>query len=130
MHQAGGRITITMGGVRYSPRGKAIIDPAGLEHQVVANHDGTVSRSTTTKPTTAELTFDRGTASNGTSRPKWDAAFMLEFYDVTIRENDVGVLHTFTNASLIGSPKIDTETGEVTGLSIACSPENYNQTNA
>lgn len=126
MHQAGGRITITLGGQRYMPRGKAIIDPAMVEHQVQVNHDGTVARSTMAKAATAELTFDRGKAANGTQRPRWDQDFMLGFYDVTIFEKDANVTHFFSGASLIGTPKIDTETGEVTGLSIAT--DNYTQT--
>lgn len=126
MQQAGGRITITIGGVRYSPRGKATIKPSQLMHAVQTNHDGTISRSTTAKPAAADLTFDRGKPSSGAQRPKWDQAFMAPFYDVTIAETDVGVLHVFTGASVIGEPVIDTETGEVTGLSIAT--DNYTQT--
>jgi hypothetical protein len=127
MYQAGGRITITIGGVRYSPRGKATIKPAQVQHAAMTNHDGTVTRSTVAKPAEADLTFDRGQASNGTARPKWDIAFMLPFYDITIAETDVGALHLFTGASIIGEPSIDTETGEVTGLSIATGV--YTQTN-
>lgn len=127
MHQAGGRITIKLGGVSYSPRGKATIKPARLMHAVQSNHDGSVARSTTAKPAEADLTFDRGKASSGTARPKWDENFMLGFYDVTITETDARVMHMFTGASLIGEPAIDTETGEVTGLSIAT--DSYTQTN-
>lgn len=119
MHQAGGRITITLNGVRYSPRGKATIKPARLMHSVQTNHDSTVSRSTVAKPAEADLTFDRGAASAGLARPKWDESFMLGFYDITIDEVDSRVTHMFAGASLIGEPSIDTETGEVTGLSIA-----------
>lgn len=119
MNQAGGRITITMGGVRYSPRGRAVVKPAQLMHAAIVNHDGTVSRSTTAKAAEADLSFDRGSSSNGTQRPKWDSAFMLQFYDVSIAENDTGVLHLFTGATLVGEPSIDLETGEVSGLSIA-----------
>ncbi len=130
MYQAGGRITIALGGTRYSPRGKATIDPSGLEHSVNENQDGTVSRSTKAKAVSAELSFDRGQASSGNARPMWDSAFMLQFFDCTILESDAGVLHTFTNASLIGTPKIDTETGEVAGLTIMCAQADYNQTSA
>jgi hypothetical protein len=127
MYQAGGRISITIGGVRYSPRGKAMIKPAQLQHAAMTNHDGTVSRSTVAKPAEADLTFDRGSNAGGTARPKWDVNFMLPFYDITIAETDVKVLHMFTGATIVGEPAIDTETGEVTGLSIATG--NYTQTN-
>ena len=127
MYQAGGRISITIGGVRYSPRGKAMIKPAQVQHAAQTNHDGTISRSTVAKPAEADLTFDRGQASNGTQRPKWDINFMLPFYDITIAETNVGALHMFSGASIIGEPSINTETGEVTGISIATG--NYTQTN-
>jgi hypothetical protein len=126
-YQAGGRITITLGGARYSPRGKAVIDSSGVANSAVANHDGTVVRTTNAKPVGAELTFDRGNASANTARPKWNTAFMLQFVNVTIAEIDTGVLHTFSNATIVGQPKIDTETGEVSGLSIMTDDSNYVQ---
>lgn len=127
-HQAGGRITVTIGGTRYSPRGKASINPAGLTHSVVANHDGKIARTTMAQPVTADLTFDRGAPEGGFARPKWDSAFMSEFYDITLRETDVKVTHHWHEATIVGSPVLDTETGEVTGLSIATSEQNYTQT--
>jgi hypothetical protein len=121
MHQAGGRISVNIGGKRFAPRGKASIKPAQLSHEVNVNHDGSVSRSTKPMAATADLTFDRG--ANGF---KWDKGFMLPFVDVTIAETDVGVMHVFTGATIVGEPEIDTETGEVTGLSIAT--DQYTQT--
>lgn len=129
-YQAGGRITITLGGVTYSPRGKATIDGSGVENKRNENHDGTVSRSTMSKAVSAEITLDRGNAANNTQRPKFDAAFMQAFIDCTIRETDVGVMHLFTGAFLEGTPKLDSETGEVAGLTIVCAQANYTQTAA
>lgn len=124
-HQAGGRISITIGGLKYHPRGKAMINPAGLSHGIVTNQDGSVARTTSAQPVTAEFTFDRGEASGGFARPKWDSAFMREFRDISIREIDTGVTHFFAAATIVGTPSIDTETGEVTGLSIATEEANY-----
>ena len=114
--------------MRYSPRGKASISPSGLAHATNVNHDGTVSRSTMAKPVRAELTFDRGVAGSGFARPKWDSAFMTPFYRITIAETDAGVMHIFTNASIIGEPILDTETGEISGLSVETSASDYLQT--
>lgn len=114
MHQAGGRISISIAGRRFNPRGRAVIKPAMLSHEANANHDGTVYRTTKAMPATAELSFDRGS-----DRFAWDSSFMTGFVDVTIVERDVGVTHLFTRATLVGEPSIDTETGEVSGLSIA-----------
>jgi hypothetical protein len=126
MATVGGRITVAKGGVRFSPRGKATIKPAMIANSVIANHDGTISTTRAAKPATADLTFDRGSAAAGTQRPKWDSVFMLDDGDWTIAEVDVGVLHIFTAATIVGEPSIDTETGEVSGLSIATG--NYTQT--
>jgi hypothetical protein len=123
MYQAGGRISINIGGKRFTPRAKASIKPSQMMHETQVNHDGTISRATKATAATAELTFDRG--GDGF---KWDSTFMLPFWDVTITERDVGIVHMFTQASVIGEPVIDTETGEVTGLSIATG--NYTQTKA
>ena len=125
--QAGGRISAAFNGVRYSPRGKATIFPAGLQHAINVNHDGTTSRSTRAQATRVELTFDRGAASSGFARPRWDAAFMQGFYNFTLAETDTGVTHYFSNATIVGEPVIDTETGEVSGLTIACSAHDYTQ---
>jgi len=114
MHQAGGRITLVFGATRLSPRGKATIYPAQIKHDIQVNHDGTVSRTTAATAARIEMTFDRGDG-----RFKWDSTFMKDFVDMTLRETDVGVLHMATGSSLIGEPAIDTETGEVSGLSIA-----------
>lgn len=124
MHQAGGRISINIGGRRFAPRGKASIKPSQQSNTVNVNHDGSVSRSTTATAATCELTFDRGSDKSF----KWDRSFMSAFADVTVSETDVGILHMFTGAIIVGEPVIDTETGEVTGLSIAT--DKYTQTAA
>lgn len=129
-YQAGGRITINGGGVNYSPRGKATIDAAGVENDANENHDGTVSRSTKSKAVMAEITLDRGKASSGTQRPKYDQSFTQAFLDWTIREEDTGVLHLFSNAFIKGTPKLDTETGEISGCTIVCAAADYTQTAA
>ena len=129
MRQAGGRITITMGGVQYSPRGKAMINSSGVANSAVANHDGTVSRYTTAKPVapnSPSTAARRAPTRNGRSG---NSTMMLGFYNVTLAEIDANVLHTFANASIVGQPKIDSETGEVTGLSILTDDNNYQQTN-
>jgi hypothetical protein len=129
-YQAGGRVTITMGGVRYSPRGAVTIDGAGIENSVIANHDDTISVTTANTAVTAQFSFDRGTASSNTARPKWDKTFMSGTYDVTVHEIDTNVLHMFSQARITGKPVLDTATGEVTGLSIAVQSSAYVQTTA
>jgi hypothetical protein len=114
-HQAGGRVRITIDGVSYSARNATNIKPAQIQNQVYTNHDGAVSFGTMAQPATAELTFDVGPR----DIDRFDAAFMRNFHNVTILEIDRGLLHQFTNAKVVGEPSINTETGEVSGLSIA-----------
>jgi hypothetical protein len=129
MQQVGGRISMTCDGVRYSPRGKATIDNAGVENEAFANSDGSGSRTTKNKLVTAEITLDRGNVDLGTNRPTSSTinTLMKAFSDWTIIEQDTGVSHLFTQASLIGTPKLDTETGEISGLTITTEYSNYSE---
>jgi hypothetical protein len=114
-HQAGGRTRVTIDGVNYSPRSAPNIKPTRLQNQVFTNHDSTVAFGTMAQPATAEFTFDVGPK----DIDRFGEAFMRDFHNVTILEIDRGVLHQFSNAKVVGEPSVNTETGEVSGLSIA-----------
>lgn len=116
MDTKGGRVTIQASGsdgaFLLSTRGKLTLDVSTVEIAAGANNDGTGYR--TVKPTLAKagLTFE---VPDGIAI---DTAFMLDTYDVTFSEDDVGATHLFTGATFTGRPSKDTETGEVSGLSI------------
>lgn len=113
-HQAGGRTRVTINGQTYSCRTAPSIRPARLKNQSYTNHDGTVNFGTSPQPAAAEFSFDVGPA----GVDKFNEALMTGFHLITILEVDRGVLHQFTGARVIGEPVINTETGEVSGLSI------------
>jgi hypothetical protein len=113
----GGRVTIQISGsaegaIALAARAKLDIDPSLVEIAAGANQDGTGWRTVKAVLVEAKVTFDRGIGL------AWDAAMMLDNYDVTFVEDDVGVTHLFTGATFVGKPSLSTETGEVSGVSI------------
>lgn len=112
MQTTGGRFTAEINGRTYKGRGKATIETARVEVAAEANQDGSGYATVKPKLASCELTFDRGVGL------KWDAAMILQTVNLTFVETDAKVTHLFTDARWVGTPQIDTETGEVSGLSI------------
>ena len=54
MHTSGGRVSITINGVVYSARGEIKLGGSRLSAQVGTNQDGTLYKTVTPKPITAE----------------------------------------------------------------------------
>ena len=115
MDTKGGRYTVNINGQRYSGRGKATIKPARATPKAEPNRDGTGYRTVEAKLASLELSFDRGP---GDQRIPWDETMLLTDVDVTFAEYDTGVTHYFTSASWNGEPSLDTDNGEVTGMSV------------
>lgn len=112
MDTKGGRFTAEINGRTFSGRGKATIESSTVEVNAEANQDGTGYATVKPKLASCELTFDRGVGL------KWDATMILQTVNLTFVETDVKVTHLFTDARWVGTPSIDTETGEVSGMSI------------
>ena len=115
MDTKGGRYTININGTRYSGRGKATVKPARAVPKVEVNRDGSAYRTVEPKPSSIELSFDRGPKDQ---RIPWDETMLLSDVDVTFAEFDTGVTHYLTAASWNGEPSLDTDNGEVTGMSV------------
>lgn len=116
----GGRISIEIGGKRYSARGDISISPSNIETTGEANHDG--SPYFVMKPVlyTAEMTFSNPCGLN------WDAEMARCSVNVTIVEETNSRQHLFTKARIVGRPKLNLSNGEVSGLSI--STDRYQRT--
>ncbi|GJD51087.1 hypothetical protein OPKNFCMD_3838 [Methylobacterium crusticola] len=114
MDTKGGRFTLDINGRTYSGRGKATVEPARVSRENGVNQNGTGYSTVKPKLAKLDLTFDRGVGL------RWDDAMVLAEVDVTFVETDLKtpVTHLYTAASWSGTPSIDTETGEVSGLSI------------
>lgn len=116
MDTKGGRYSIRCNGQRFSGRGKASIKPARATPKADPNRDGSSYRTVEAKLSTVAMSLDRGSKADNF---KWDEAMLLKDVDVTFIEDDAGRTHYFTAGSWVGEPEIDTDTGEVTGMSVA-----------
>ncbi len=98
-------------GTNLTMRGNFTLGSSGVSTEAVTNQDGSVSRTATLKPRTAEVTLeDDGTDVNALMRaPRQDIYLVEEF---------AGVSHIFTDAFFSGDASIDRATGEWTGLVI------------
>lgn len=99
--------TITM-------RGTFSVDPAGVTVDKVTNQDNTNSRVFRPDAYGAELK-----SLEDKDSIKWNTVMRAGKQTMTIVEQQTGRIHIFTNAFFVGTPMVDRETGEVTGLRIA-----------
>lgn len=123
MTTSSGRVSTVIGGVAYSARGEITLAGSNISVAAAANSDGTIYRTVTAKPRTAEITFDKGsvlTAPDG-STMIWNEAMMsIVNLPVTFSEQDVGgKQHLLTGAFFTGDPQQNLATGEIAGLGIA-----------
>lgn len=113
MADSGGRAYFSLNGKRYSPRGKITITPTSFQRDKGLNQDGTLYTSVKPEPAEAELSF-----SDQPGIAVQDLAYMKDV-DVTIELFDRKCTWLFSKATVTGRPKIDTETGEISGLMIS-----------
>lgn len=98
-------------GTNLTMRGGFTLGSSGVSTEAVTNQDGSVSRTATLKPRTAEVTLeDDGTDVNALMRAPRQ--------DIYIVEDFSGASHVFTNAFFAGDASVDRATGEWTGLVI------------
>lgn len=110
-YAAGGRVRITANGQAWSARSSVTVEPINFERKVESNQDGSIYVTTKPMPATAEITLS-------------DSCDMVIDdimgcpLDVTIELVDVRRRYLFTKAVVVGRPKINTETGEISGLTV------------
>ena len=111
--QFGGRISMIIGGVQYSPSDADIkLKTTNFEVDAEMNSDGTMATKSKLMPYEADVTFRHN------SGIIWQSVMQQCSVDCTIQEEDNGRLHLFTSARLTGRPEYNTATGEVTGVVI------------
>lgn len=114
----GGHIRFTFNGSPLVIRGKFDIEPVDATFEGITNQDGSVSRTNKPEGFKWSATFedtDDATASSATGQD-WSAIMKGGPYNITIPEDDTGVLHTYTACLLVGRVKIDRMSGEVSGI--------------
>ncbi|MDX2265446.1 MAG: phage tail tube protein [Hyphomicrobiales bacterium] len=110
---AGGRVELTIDGQRYRPRASITIRPTSFEREAEANADGTIF--VTTKPMPAEAEFTLSDQCGLTLETLVNACHI----DATITLVDMANrTYLFSQASVVGRPELDTESGEISGLKI------------
>jgi len=111
---SGGRVSLNLGGLNVTLRGKVTIKPTTIEKDVVSNTDGSIAVMVKPVPAECEITVsDRC----GLTMDQ----LMGCSIDATIRLIDVQRTYLFTKAIVTGRPSLDGETGEITGLKIVTS---------
>lgn len=95
-------------------RGAFSVDPAGVSVTKITNQDNTNSRSFKPDAYGADLK-----SLEDADTIQWDQVMRAAPQQMTIIEQQTGRLHIFGNAFFEGTPMVDRETGEVTGLRIA-----------
>ena len=109
----GGLITIEVDGVRYpATEGDIIIDPTNISVEGGANHDGSAFYTSKPKLFGAEFSFRKPCG------VRWNDAMRKCSINVTISEEQHNRTHLFTGARIVGEPKLNLSTGEITGASI------------
>lgn len=101
-------------GRNLTMRGTFSIGPSGVSTESVTNQDGSVSRTATPRPRTAEITLE----DDGTDL---DTLLRAPRQDIYLSEGFTGVSHIFVGAVITGDPRANRANGEVSGLTIEAS---------
>lgn len=112
---SGGRVILTIDGVVYKTRGGITLRPIPKERTVEAHDDGTHYVMTRARPATASFRLSFLCGLN--LQVLADACHV----DVTFDLIDMKKRFLYTKATILGQPEINTESGEISGLSIASS---------
>lgn len=119
-YAAGGLVRITANGVQWSARSSVTVEPLNFERTVGSNQDGTIFTTTKPVPASAEIVLSDSCGLDINT-------IMACPLDVTIELTQVRRRYLFTKGVVVGRPKIDTETGAISGLTITSG--NVTQTN-
>ena len=110
---SGGRVIFRVGDRTWSTRGGITVKPTVVERAAESNDDGSIY--TTTKAVPAEAEF---TLTDKCDLPI-DELINGCHVDATIELFDMGRRRwLFTDASIVGRPEYNTESGEISGLKI------------
>jgi len=107
---SGGRATVAINGVIVAPR-SVTVTPWNYERDVKSNQDGTIY--TLYKPMPAEADINLSDACGLDIMALQGCPV-----DVTITLIDVRRTYLFSQGIIAGRPKINTETGEISGLKV------------
>ncbi|MDQ2080477.1 phage tail tube protein [Xanthobacteraceae bacterium Astr-EGSB] len=109
----GGRVSIAIDGVRYTPSEADItLQPANREVTAQANQDGSAAFMAKPRLPSADIKFRNNCGI------AWSELLLKCKIDATIEEEDNGRTHMFTAARITGTPEVNLSSGEVSGMKI------------
>lgn len=109
---AGGRVLFKAGGKQFNIRAAITIRPSRIEVDGEANQDGSVYYLTKPVPAEADITLSDRCGELTTELI--DGCLL----DVTIKLIDMNRTYLFTRARVTGRPALNTETGEISGMTV------------
>lgn len=130
MADFGGTIRFTYNGNALTMRAKLDIEPGDFAYAVEHNQNGSFDRYMQPMGPVIEAEFvDTSDGVHATSLP-WNTIMQNGPYNISVIEDTTGIIHTITNGSFIGRPKIDRLKGLVTGINIQGATGAYKQLSA
>jgi len=109
---AGGRVALTVDGEKYAVRAAVNVRPSRISVEGEANQDGSVYYLTKPMPGEADIVL-----SDRCGLPT-DRLINGCLVDATITLIDMNRTYLFTRARVTGQPSLNTETGELSGMTI------------
>lgn len=114
MSDFGGQMRMTFAGIPLVLRGAFKLDPSMLKSSVKTNQDGSLGRVFTPDAYGAELTLEDTLPAGVT----WEGLIRAPATTIVLVEDQLGVIHTFSQAVFEADMSVNREDGEVSGLKI------------
>ena len=118
-----GRWFMTVDGKRYEGMGELTLLPGAVERTAETTASGEMV--VTQKPKLVRARLDFANKCDADPRNLYEAWCRVNAVFV---EQDRGIRHLFSKAQVVGSPELNTSTGILTGIEIACAAKNYLRT--
>lgn len=110
-YSSGSRVTFTINGERFSLRGAVTVYPANVTKENGANSDGTMYVTNAAAIPYAEATLSNTCGLNIVDLMKCSGGLNVVADFVDTRQQFV-----WANAVVLGTPQLNSESGEITGL--------------
>jgi len=114
MADFGGQMHVNFAGMPLVLRGAFKLDPTSVKTDVKTNFDGSLGRIFTPDAYGAELTLEDTLPSGVT----WERLIKSSPATIALVEDQTGVIHSFSQAVLVGEISVNREDGEVTGIKV------------
>jgi hypothetical protein len=111
-NSAGGTVRLTIDGQIYSPRGSVTIMPTTKEKTAESNLDGTVYVTSKNVPAKIDVSISDGCGLS------LEDLMNHACTEATVELDEVGRTYVLVQATVVGRPSLNPETGEISGISL------------